>query len=41
LASFVAQHQQGSDATDEEQEDCQQKDDFEDNFDKLVDSASD
>lgn len=41
LARFVAQHQQRCNASDEQEEDCEEKNNLEDDFDKLVDCAGD
>lgn len=41
LACFVTQRKKSSDTTDKQQEDCKQENNFEDNFDELVDSAGD
>jgi hypothetical protein len=39
FACLVAQHQKSSNTANEQQKDRQQENDFEDNFDELVDSA--
>jgi hypothetical protein len=40
LTSFIAQHQQSSNATQEQKENRKQQNDFENDFDELMNSAS-